>query len=186
MSNQSPLQILQAADLVLEEVAHRDEDQLLFVGSPRQYRSDCQAGQFKIGATRMVGSKLNLELIAARLLEGEFFGYPRQPWLQVIFVDPEGVVSTLLFKTESLDNFLELHRQALANGESLLGKTIQASMSKRVSRDSGQGYYAVEFATAGEGHYGRSIARFRSETAIDGIYRTLLSKPERHTDADAG
>ena len=125
-------------------------------------------------------------MIAARLLEGEFFGYPNQKWLSVIFVDPDGIVSTILFKTESMDNFLELHRQAIAAGDLLLGKAIQARMSRRASRDSGQGYYAVEFEITGDGTYGSAIARFRQETAIDGIYRTLLSKPERHTDADAG
>ena len=103
----------------------------------------------------------------------------------MIFVDADGIVSTVLFKTESLDNFLELHRQALADGESLLGKTIQASMSKRASRDSGQGYFAVEFEITGPGKYGSAIARFRQETAIEGIYRAL-SQPERHADTAAG
>lgn len=109
------------ADLVLEEVAHREAGQLLFIGQPRQYRADCQAGQFKIGASQMVGGTLKLELVAARILEGQFFGYPYQKWINVIFVDAEGVVSAVLFKTESMDNLLELHRQAIATGESLLG-----------------------------------------------------------------
>ena len=180
-----PVPTVQVADLVLEEVLDRNEHPLVFTGSARQYRADCQAGQFKIGASRMVSSTLKLELVAARLLEGEFFGYPRQKWINVIFVDAEGIVSTILFKTESMDNFLELHRQAIAAGDLLLGKAIQARMSRRASRDSGQGYYAVEFEITGEGTYSSAIARFRQETAIEGIYRTLLSKPEPHADAEA-
>src|SRR5512143_2819313 len=94
-----PLPVVQVADLVLEEVLDRNEHPLVFTGSARQYRADCQAGQFKIRASRMVSGTLRLELIAARLLEGEFFGYPNQKWLSLIFVDPDGIVSTLLFKT---------------------------------------------------------------------------------------
>jgi hypothetical protein len=177
--------IIQVADLILEEVLDRNQNPLVFTGSARQYRSDCQAGQFKIGASRMVGGTLKLEVVAARLIEGAFFGYPDQKWLNLIFVDPEGIVATILFKTESMDNFLELHRQAIAAGGLLLGKAITARMSRRASRDSGQGYYAVEFEITGEGTYGDAIARFRQETAIEGIYRTLLSKPEPHPDAEA-
>ena len=180
-----PLPAVQVADLVLEEVIDRNEHPLVFTGSARQYRADCQAGQFKIGASRMVSGTLKMEVIAARLVEGEFFSYPRQKWLNVIFVDAEGIVASVLFKTESMDNFLELHRQAIATGDLLLGKTIQARMSRRASRDSGQGYYAVEFEITGEGTYTEAIARFRQETAIEGIYRTLLTRPEPHADAEA-
>jgi len=84
-----------------------------------------------------------------------------------------------------MDNFLELHRQAIAQGDLLLGKAIQARMSKRASRENGESYYAVEFEVAGDGTYGDAIARFRQETALDGIYRALLSQPEPHADAEA-
>ena len=72
--------------------------------------SDCQAGQFKIGATHFRGPKLDMELIGAQISEGEYFGYPLQKWLALLFVDPDGVLSCILFKTESLDNFEELRR----------------------------------------------------------------------------
>ena len=180
-----PLPAVQVADLVLEETLNREENPIVFTGSARQYRADCQAGQFKIGASRMVGPTLGMELIAARIMEGQFFGYPYQKWVNVIFIDSDGIVSSILFKTESMDNLLELHRQALAANDILLGKAITARMSKRASRDSGQGYHAVEFEITGPGAYGDAIARFRQETAIEGIYRTLLSKPEPHLDAEA-
>jgi hypothetical protein len=180
-----PLPAVQVADLVLEEVIDRNVHPLVFTGSARQYRADCQLGQFKIGASKVVSGTLKLELMAARVLEGAFFGYPPQKWLNVIFVDADGIVATVLFKKESMDNFLELHRQAIAQGDILLGKAIQARMSKRASRENGESYYAVEFELAGDGTYGNAIARFRQETAIEGIYRTLLTKPEPHVDAEA-
>ena len=68
------LPAVQVADLVLEETLNREENPIVFTGSARQYRADCQAGQFKIGASRMVGPTLDMELIAARIVEGQFFG----------------------------------------------------------------------------------------------------------------
>ena len=41
-----PLPIVQVADLVLEETINREENPIVFTGSARQYRADCQAGQF--------------------------------------------------------------------------------------------------------------------------------------------
>jgi hypothetical protein len=180
----NPVPPVQVADLVLEETIDRRQHPILFTGSARQYRADCQVGQFKIGAARMVSHTLTMELVAARIIEGDFFGYPHQKWLNVIFVDPDGIVSTMLLKTESMDNFLEVHRQALAANDILLGKAITARMSKRASRDSGQGYYAVEFELAGDGAYGDAIIQFRRETAIEHIYRALPSHPEPHADAE--
>ncbi len=40
------LPAVQVADLVLEEVIDRNVHPLVFTGSARQYRADCQLGQF--------------------------------------------------------------------------------------------------------------------------------------------
>lgn len=66
----------------------------------------------------MVGPRLRMEVIAAKFIEDELFGYEWQKWLNVIFADPDGVVSSIMFKTESMDNFLELYRESLASGTS--------------------------------------------------------------------
>ena len=41
-----PLPAVQVADLVLEETLNREETPIVFTGSARQYRADCQVGQF--------------------------------------------------------------------------------------------------------------------------------------------
>lgn len=146
-------------EISLEEVGI-EPGQILADGI-RQWRSDCQSGQFKVGASTMRGSKLDMELVGARIEEGEYFGYPFQKWLAMLFVDPDGVMSSILFKTESLDNFEELRRQYRIKGETLLGKTIRASMSKRASKASGTGYFAVEFEVVSPGKYAEAIAEFR-------------------------
>jgi len=146
-------------EIQLEEVGL--EPGQILADSIRQWRSDCQAGQFKVGASTMRGNKLDMELVGAQISEGEFFGYPNQKWLALLFVDPDGVLSSILFKTESLDNFEEMRRQYRIKGETLLGKTIRASMSKRASKASGTGYFAVEFEVVSPGKYAEAIAEFR-------------------------
>ena len=151
------------------------EGQIL-ADSIRQWRSDCQSGQFKIGAATMRGPRLDMEVVGAQISTGEFFGYRLQAWLAVVFVDPDGVLASILFKTESLDNFEEARRQYRLKGETLLGKTLRASMSKRASRASGESYYAVEFEVVSDGKYARQIADFRQQHYHPGLFR-LLSGP---------
>ena len=104
-----------------------------------------------------------------------------------MFVDPDGVLASILFKTESLDNFEELRRQYRLKGETLLGKTIRAGMSKRASRASGESYYAVEFEVVSAGQYAAAIADFRQRHYGPGLFR-LLSGPtgNGHDAAETG
>ncbi len=158
-------------EIALDETG-LSEGQIL-ADSVRQWRSDCQSGQFKIGAATMRGPKLDMEIVGAQISSGEFFGYPLQTWLAVLFVDPDGVLSSILFKTESLDNFEELRRQCRIKEGTLLGKTIRASMSKRVSRANGESYYAVEFEVVSDGKYAAAIADFRQRNYNPGLLRQL-------------
>ena len=64
-------------EITLDDVTKLEPGQIM-TDSVRQWRSDCQAGQLKIGATTMKGSKLDMELVGAQVSEGEYFGYPRQ------------------------------------------------------------------------------------------------------------
>ena len=167
-------------EILLEEVG-LEEGQIL-ADSIRQWRSDCQAGQFKIGATQFRGLKLDMEVIGAQISEGEHFGYPFQKWLALLFVDPDGVLSSILFKTESLDNFEELRRSHRVQGETLLGKIIRASMAKRASMASGKSYFAVEFEVVSDGKYAEAIAKFRQLHYTPGMIRLLESKPDNGND----
>lgn len=162
-------------EIFLEEVGLQDGQ--ILTDSIRQWRADCQCGQFKVGATTLRGPKLDMELVGAQVNEGEFFGYPHQKWLALLFVDPDGVMSSILFKTESLDNFSELRRQYLIKGESLLGKTIRATMSKRASKASGNGYFAVEFEVISDGKFAEAIAQFRQLHYSPQLFRQLESMP---------
>ena len=162
-------------EILLEEVGL--EDGQILADSVRQWRSDCQAGQFKIGSNTMRGNKIDMELIGAQISEGEYFGYPFQKWLALLFVDSDRVVSSILFKTESLDNFEELRRSYRVKGESLLGKTIRAQMAKRASKASGNGYFAVEFEVVSPGKYSEAIAKFRQQHYTPDFVRLIESKP---------
>ena len=118
-----------------------------------------------------------MELVGAQISEGEYFGYPHQKWLALLFVDPDGVLSSILFKTESLDQFEELRRTYRLKGESLLGKTIRAHMCKRASRANGNGYFAVEFEVVSTGQYAEAIAQFRQQHYSPDFIRLIEAKP---------
>lgn len=162
----------QPIEIALDETG-LPEGQIL-ADSIRQWRSDCQAGQFKVGAATMRGNKLDMEIVGAQINQGEFFGYPLQAWL-----------ASILFKTESFDNFTELHRQFRLKGETLLGKTIRASMSKRASRASGESYYAVEFEVVSDGKYARQIADFRQQHYNPALFRPLPGPKDGDSANDA-
>ena len=166
--------VTQPIELALDETGV-PEGQIL-ADSIRQWRADCQTGNFKIGAATLRGPKLDLEIVGAQISTGEFFGYRLQTWLAVVFVDPDGVLASILFKTESLDNFEEVRRQYRLKGETLLGKTLRATMSKRASRANGESYYAVEFEVVSNGKYARQIADFRQQHYSPALFR-LLSGP---------
>lgn len=172
----------QPVEIALDETGLA-EGQIL-TDSIRQWRADCQSGQFKIGAATMRGPKLDMEIIGAQISTGEYYGYAEQTWLAVVFVDPDGVLASILFKTESLDNFEELRRQYRLKGETLLGKTIRASMSKRVSRANGEGYFAVELEVVSAGKYAAAIADFRQQHYHPGMVR-LLSGPTENGQTSA-
>jgi len=113
-------------------------------GRPREYRADCKAGMFKIGESKITGNELNIEILSCDTFEAELFNYPRQQWLQIIFVDTDNIVSHVLFKNESLDNFIEMFRDLSKDKKALGSGIIKATMNKR-SNDTGT-YYAVEFS----------------------------------------
>lgn len=170
-------------EITLDEVGQLAPGEILS-DSIRQWRPDCQAGQFKIGSSTMRGNKMDMEIIGAQIGEGEYFGYPFQKWLAVLFVDPDGALSSILFKTESLDQFEELRRTYRLKGQSLLGKTIRATMSKRSGTTKATAtepakptnYYAVEFEVVSEGKYAEAIAQFKQLHYSPDFIRLIESK----------
>ena len=77
-----------------------------------------------------------------------------------------------------------MRRQYRLKGETLLGKTIRASMSRRSSRANGESYFAVEFEVTSEGKYARQIADFRQQHYSPAMFR-LLSGPKKKGDGSA-
>ncbi len=162
-------------EITLDDVSKLEPGQIL-ADSVRQWRSDCKSGQFKIGSSTMKGNKLDMEIVGAHVSEGEYFGYPHQKWLALLFIDTEGVLSSILFKTESLDNFEEMRRQYRLKGETLLGKTIRATMCQRAGKAAS--YYAVEFEVTANNKYAEAIAAFRQNHYNPEFIRLIESKPE--------
>jgi len=170
-------------DLDLEDVTPLQPGQIL-ADSVRQWRPDCQVGQFKIGSTILRGSKIDMEMVCCALFDGEFYGYKPQRWLGIVFIDPDGVLSSILFKTESMDNFAELRRSYLLKGQSLLGKVITARMNKRTSMAKGKPYFAVEFEVANEGKYAPAIIELRKQLTRTADVIQLIEHKKDKKDSD--
>ena len=97
-----------------------------FPGSPRQYRADCKAGIFKIGETDMLGNSLEMELLGCYPFKKKIFNYPRQPWLEVFFIDKDNAFSNILFKTESINNFIELMSKLTLRSQTISTQRVTA------------------------------------------------------------
>lgn len=155
-----------------------EEGKMMMIANPRQYRADCKAGAFKIGSSDMLGKTLKLEPITAKLTEDQLFSYKPQKWVEVLFVDEHGLVSSILFKGESMDNFLEIYRQVVLNKRSMIATQITARMSPRAGKKGA--YFAVEFEIAGDGKYTDDIQSFANDLPV-GIFR-LDSIPHNGED----
>ncbi len=150
---------------------------IFFPGHPRSYRADCKSGVFKIGESEIIGSSFNLEILSFREFPDTLFGYPYPDWLEIFFVDRENVVSHILFKTESIGNFLELLRKLTIAKLQLGTCIVTAQMSKRVN-DYGT-YFAVEFsATNNEQKRVKQLAEFISANS-ERIYSTRLADNQK-------
>ncbi len=150
---------------------------IYFPGHPRSYRANCQSGVFKIGESETIGSSLDMEILSSREFPDTLFGYPFQDWLEIFFIDRENVVSHVLFKTESIDNFLELLRKLRIARVALGSCIVTAQMSKR-SNDYGT-YYAVEFsATNNESKRVKQLAEFVNANS-DRIYSARLTENQK-------
>jgi hypothetical protein len=93
----------------------------------------------------MLGKTLNLEILAYRKIQDELFGYDFQTWLEIIFIDAQNIISHIMFKSESLDNFDELVLELFDKKVAIACGTVTAQMQPRTSRATGTSYYAVEF-----------------------------------------
>ena len=153
------------------------------IGEPRQYRADCKAGAFKIGKNDLLGRSLKLEPIAAKMINDQLFTYEAQAWAEVLFVDESGIVSSLLFKGESLRNFLETYRKAVTASQKMNEVQLLAKMAER-SNKHGQ-YYAVEFEILGQGKFADQIKTLNlsNQFRIDSLPRGEESdaEPEQTT-----
>ena len=117
---------------------------IINLGRPTPYRGDCQMGRFKIKANP-VSDTLDFTVLAIRHLQGEFFNYDYQDWIEIIFVDEKKIVSAMLLKTESMDNFGLTTKFILSSGKRLIDVVVTGCFVKKTSVVNKSSYYALEF-----------------------------------------
>ncbi len=128
------------------EIPKTDKGIVYFEGSPRPYRADCKGGIFKIGESDVLDNKLRMEILTFRTFPAELFNYEYQQWLEIFFIDKDNTVGHILFKTESINNFLELIRKLAIQNKAIGTCIVTAKTSKRSSEKGN--YYAVEFESS--------------------------------------
>ncbi|MBK8550129.1 MAG: hypothetical protein IPL53_03345 [Ignavibacteria bacterium] len=117
---------------------------IINLGRPTPYRGDCQMGKFKIKANP-VSDTLDFTVLAIRHLQGEFFNYEYQDWIEIIFIDEKKIISAMLLKTESMDNFGLTTKFILSSGKRLIDMIITGYFVKKTSVVNKSNYYALEF-----------------------------------------
>ncbi len=117
---------------------------IINLGRPTPYRGDCQMGKFKIKANP-VSDTLDFTVLAIRHLQGEFFNYEYQDWIEIIFIDEKKIISAMLLKTESMDNFGLTTKFILSSGKRLIDVIITGYFVKKTSVVNKSSYYALEF-----------------------------------------
>jgi len=117
---------------------------IINLGRPTPYRGDCQMGKFKIKANP-VSDTLDFTVLAIRHLQGEFFNYEYQDWIEIIFADEKKIISAMLLKTESMDNFGLTTKFILSSGKRLIDVIITGYFVKKTSVVNKSSYYALEF-----------------------------------------
>ncbi len=113
-------------------------------GKPTPYRPDCQMGKFKI-KSNPISDNLNFTVLAIRNLQGEFFNYEYQDWIELIIVDDKRILSSMLLKTESMDNFGLTTKFILSSGKRLIDVMITGYFVKRRSTINNSNYFVLEF-----------------------------------------
>jgi len=117
---------------------------IINLGRPTPYRGDCQIGKFKIKANP-VSDTLDFTVLAIRHLQGEFFNYEYQDWVEIIFADEKKIVSAMLLKTESMDNFGLTTKFILSSGKRLIDVIITGYFVKKTSVVNKSTYYTIDF-----------------------------------------
>jgi hypothetical protein len=119
----------------------------IYAGEPRLYQADCRSpGSFRImGVEGSDAKTLPMKILAYHSFEDELFGYDYQKWLEVLFIDKDNIVSSILLKTQSLSNFANFWLTLTQQGTGLSTGITTARLKKVSSRKNGTDYSTVTF-----------------------------------------
>jgi hypothetical protein len=118
----------------------------LIEGYAREYRADCSKanGQFKIGEDNFKGKELDMVILTSQMIDDDLFGMGPQKWVEALFIDPDKMLSSIFFKTISVQNFLK-YRAELHASETPIGTVVtRAYMQEKTSSQYGK-FFAVDF-----------------------------------------
>lgn len=141
---------LETAGNVISTVQRTKEGIVYTPGTPLKYKGDCKNGVFKRGANdRSVGSELKgIVPLNFYAFEGAMYKTKdsNMKWGELIFLDSENVVCSMLIKTISLDRFVAFASDVeVYDKKSVFGNfTLNLKMVPKTSKEYGS-YFYIEF-----------------------------------------
>lgn len=148
MSNIQTIQTIQNNSLTFNPFQQKKKEGVVFVpGHAREYRADCSKTEygFNIGGRKKLGDTLEIVVLYPMLFsEISILEYPTQDWVEILFLDKEKAISSLLLKTVSLDNWNAYKMEALVAGINLATVKTVCSFASYISKKYGQ-FWGVDF-----------------------------------------
>lgn len=117
-------------------------EEIIYEAGPRQYRFSGEVGEFMRGEER-IGVSLSLQVFDFRWSYGRRWAYPAQSWLDVAFLDNDGVISVCAFKKESALNLFEFLLDLKIQKLSPLSIWVELTAVARIVEEETYTYYYV-------------------------------------------
>jgi len=156
-----------------------------YIGGARNWRADCKAGIFRIGESDGTARTLRMEVMAAKKEVCSILNYPTQEWWELLFVDSDGFVSSMLFKGQSVKSFIEAVQRIFADKLLPTESIITASMQKRSGKEGA--YYVLDFKhEANTPERVAEIKNFMATTSIPSRLSELIAYSADKERIEAG
>lgn len=144
----SNIQTIQNNSLTFNPFQQKKKEGVVFVpGHAREYRADCSKVEygFNIGGRKKLGNTLEIVVLYPMLFsEISILEYPTQDWVEILFLDSQKAISSLLLKTVSLANWNAYKMEAEIEGINLATVKTVCGFESYMSKKYGQ-FWGVDF-----------------------------------------
>jgi hypothetical protein len=142
-------EIVAATDDAFAAFRTPEAEGIRLLNQPRDYRAlvEKSRGEFTCGDV-MKGKSLKMRILRYRVEQGVRFSeaYPQpETVVQVLFIDEQDLVSTVVFRTSSYNNFMRLVDNLTAEKRAVASVIVSADMDKVTSKNN-YTFHVVRFS----------------------------------------